>query len=221
MTDAATPRRRNASTAGATKPIDLKREVDAYRARAGELRIVTVPPLLALAVDGHGDPNVADRFQHAVGALFPLAYALKLASKARGSDFTVMPLEGSWWADDMASFTAERDKARWHWTLRIVVPGHVDAIALDAARAKVPTKRDLPALGDVRLDLLDEGLCMQTLHVGTFDDEAAVLAHMHDVAIPESGHRMTGRHHEIYLSDARRTAPERRRTILRQPIEPV
>lgn len=221
MTDATTPRRRRASAAGAATPLDLKREVDAYRARAGELRIVTVPPLTALAVDGRGDPNVADRFQHAVGALFPLAYALKFASKAEGRDFTVMPLEGLWWADDMASFTAERDKTRWQWTLRIVVPDHVDPVALDAARATVSGKRDLPALGDVRLDLLDEGLCMQTLHVGAFDDEAAVLAHMHDVAIPESGHRMTGRHHEIYLSDARRTPPERRRTILRQPIEPL
>lgn len=203
------------------KPLDLKREVDAYRVRAGELRIVDVPPLTGLAIDGHGDPNVAGRFQQAVGALYPLAYGLKFASKAAGRDFTVMPLEGLWWADDMASFTAERDKSRWHWTLRIVVPDHVDAAALDTARTSVAAKHDLPALADVRLDVLDEGRCMQTLHVGAFDDEAAVLSHMHDVAIPDGGYRMTGRHHEIYLSDARRTPPERRRTILRQPIAPA
>lgn len=205
----------------ASKPLDLKREVDAYRARARQLRVVEVPPLLGLAIDGHGDPNTAERFQQAVAALYPLAYSLKFASKADGRDFTVMPLEGLWWADDMASFTHERDKARWHWTLRIVVPDHVDDAALDAARAKVAAKHDLTALPDVRLETLVEGLCMQTLHVGAFDDEAAVLAHLHDVAIPDGGFRMTGRHHEIYLSDARHTPPERRRTILRQPIAPV
>lgn len=203
------------------QPLDLAREVDAYLARVGQLRVVEVPPLLGLAIDGHGDPNTADRFQEAVAALYPLAYALKFASKAEGRDFRVMPLEGLWWADDMASFTAQRDKRRWHWTLRIVVPDHVDGAALEAARAKVAARHELAALPDVRLEVLDEGLCMQTLHVGAFDDEAGVLAHLHDVAIPEAGYRMTGRHHEIYLSDARRTPPERRRTILRQPIEPA
>ncbi|QCR20881.1 GyrI-like domain-containing protein [Agrococcus sp. SGAir0287] len=204
-----------------SRPRDLKRELDAYRAREGELRILDVPPLTALSIDGHGDPNATERFGLAVGALFPLAYALKQAARREGRDFVVMPLEGLWWADDMAAFTHERDKARWHWTLLIVVPEHVDRDALDQARAKVERRRAAPTLGDVRLERLIEGRCMQTLHVGAFDDEAAVLAHMHDDAIPASGHRMTGRHHEIYLSDARRTPPERRRTILRQPIAPI
>lgn len=101
----------------------------------------------------------------------------------------------------------------------ILVPEWVPAAAFEAAIARLP---DPPArLGDVRLETLSEGTCVQTLHVGAFDDEGPVLARLHDEILPARGLRPTGRHHEIYLSDFRRVPPERRRTILRQPVAPA
>src|SRR5690606_19899469 len=121
----------------------------------------------------------------------------------------VPPLEALWSAADLAAFTTRRDKSRWDWTLLLMVPEWVPAELF----ASVATP-------GIRLETLDEGLCVQTLHVGPFDDEAETLARMHDEFIPASGLRMTGRHHEIYLSDPRRTAPATLRTLLRQPVEP-
>jgi hypothetical protein len=198
--------------------VDHRKTLDAYRARQGELRVLDVPVLQYLMVDGHGDPN-GPAFAAAVEALYPLAYALKFASKRDlGRDYVVMPLEGLWWADDMAAFTAARDKSRWDWTLMIMTPGWIGAELLGAAVERVAAKGAPTRLADVRLETLVEGRCVQTLHVGSFDDEAGVLARMHGDFIPAQGLCMTGRHHEIYLSDFRRVPPGRRRTILRQPV---
>ena len=197
--------------------VDLKR-LDAYRAKQGELRIVDVPELQYLMLDGRGDPNGA-AFAEALEALYPLAYALKLASKRElGRDYAVMPLEGQWWADDMESFTVARDKASWQWTLLMLVPDWIDRAAFEVAVTAVAAKRAPARLADIRLESLAEGRCVQTLHVGAFDDEGPVLEQMHHEFIPAHGLRMTGRHHEIYLSDARRVEPAKRRTILRQPV---
>lgn len=206
-------------------PIDPKKTHDAYRAKRGEFRLVEVPPLQYLMVDGAGDPNTAKEYTDAVAALFPLAYTLKFAARAElDLDVVVMPLEGLWDAPDKESFTTKRDKSAWLWTMMIMVPGQVTpemfAAAVDKVEAKAAAKKEpLPALRSVRLETLDEGLSVQTLHVGSYDDEAPVLAELHDAFIPENGLRMTGRHHEIYLGDARRVAPDRLRTILRQPVE--
>jgi hypothetical protein len=206
--------------------VDLKRELPAYSARAGRFDVVTVPDLQYLMIDGHGDPNTSAEYRDAITTLFPVAYALKFFSKRElDRDYAVMPLEALWWADDMASFTTARDKSRWSWTALNLVPDwltaeHVDA-AVAATRAKGVAPAALQQLDALRLESLDEGLCVQTLHVGSYDDEAPVLARMHDEVIPSHGLTMTGRHHEIYLSDARRTAPEKLRTILRQPVARV
>lgn len=143
--------------------IDLKRELDAYRAQRDEVRFVDVPPLSYLAIDGHGDPN-GPAFAEAVAALYPLAYAVKMAStRELGRDFVVMPLEGLWSADDWSSFTDARDKTRWDWTLRILQPDWVDESMLEAARARTAAKGAAARLEDVRLERLDEGRCAQTL----------------------------------------------------------
>jgi hypothetical protein len=200
--------------------LDFKKSLDAYRARRGELRLVDVPELQYLMVDGSRDPNISPAYGEAIRALYPVAYALKFAAKRDlGRDHVVMPLEALWWADDMTAFTTSRDKARWHWTLMIMTPDWVGRPMLDAALEKVAAKGRPARLDDVRLESLAEGTCVQTLHVGPYDDEGPVLARMHDEFIPAHGLRMTGRHHEIYLSDARRVAPEKLRTILRQPVE--
>lgn len=198
---------------------DLKRTLDSYAARRGEIRLIEVPTLRYLAADGHGDPNTSPDYAAALEAVYPLAYTLKFASKRElGRDYVVPPLEGLWWADDPAAFTTRRDKNAWSWTLLLLVPDWLGAEHVDAARASVAAKKPEVDLGRVRLEVLDEGLCAQTLHVGSFDDEGPVLADLHDRFVPENGLVMTGRHHEIYLSDPRRTAPEKLRTILRQPV---
>ncbi|WP_288871552.1 GyrI-like domain-containing protein [uncultured Microbacterium sp.] len=204
--------------------IDPKKTIDAYRAKRGEFRVLDVPPLQYLMIDGSGDPNTAPAYAEAVSALFPLAYTLKFASRTElGIDTVVMPLEGLWHADDMESFTSRRDKSAWEWTLLLLVGDHVtrpmfaDAVETVARKAE-KKKEPLPALSRVRLETLAEGRCVQTLHVGPFDDEGPVLDEMHHRFIPENGLRMTGRHHEIYLSDVRRTDPAKLRTILRQPV---
>jgi hypothetical protein len=205
-----------------TDKIDFKKTLDAYQAARGRFRIMDLPDLQYLMVDGHGDPNTSPAFAGALEALYPVAYKLKFASKRDlGRDYVVPPLEGLWWAEDMETFTSARDKSRWDWTLMLMVPEWVtrDVFAGAVERAG---ERSRPArLDDIRLETLSEGRCVQTLHVGSFDDETAVLARLHHEFIPENDLRMVGRHHEIYLSDARRVAPEKRRTILRQPVESV
>jgi hypothetical protein len=195
---------------------DFKRQLDCYTAPRGSFAVVQVPPLTYLLVDGHGDPNDSPTYAEAVESIFTLAYRLKFFSKTElGQDYVVMPLEGLWWSEDMASFTLERDKSRWDWTLMNMVPdwitaGHLDAVRRGAARNGGADR--------VRLERYDEGLSVQTLHVGPFDDEAPVLAAMHADFLSAHALRMRGKHHEVYLSDPRRTAPARLRTILRQPV---
>lgn len=199
--------------------VDLKKSLDAYRARRGEFRVVDVPGLQYLMIDGHGDPNTSPDYAAALEALYPVAYALKFASKRElGRDYVVMPLEGLWWAADMDAFTVTRDKSRWDWTMMILTPDWIDRGLFGAAIERTRTTSAPSRLDDLRLAPLTEGRCVQTLHVGPFDAEADVLARMHGQFIPDNGFRMVGKHHEIYLSDPRRTSPERLRTILRQPV---
>jgi hypothetical protein len=201
-----------------TGKLDLKRELDAYRATRGELRLVDVPPLQYLMIDGHGDPNTAPAYREALEALYPLTYALKFASRRElGRDYVVMPLEGLWSAADMAAFTVARDKSRWDWTLLMLVLDWIERSMLDRAADAVRTKGAPARLEEIRLAPLEEGRCAQTLHVGTFDEEGPVLERMH-AWLDAQGLRKAGRHHEIYLSDPRRVEPARLRTILRQPV---
>lgn len=199
---------------------DFKKQVEAYTARRGTFSIVEVPALTYLMVDGHGDPDTSPAYEDAVRSIYRLAYPLKfLSAEELGRDYVVMPLEALWWSDDMASFTSARDRSRWDWTLLVMVPDWITPQHLDRARDAAAGRGGAPALGDVRLERYDEGLCVQTLHVGPYDDEGPTLEAMHDEFIPEHSLQMTGKHHEVYLSDPRRTAPPRLKTILRQPVE--
>ena len=199
--------------------IDFKRELDAYQARRGRFRIVQVPEMQYLMIDGHGDPNTSPAFGKAVAALYPVAYKLKFASKRDlGRDYVVMPLEGLWWAENMDAFTVSRDKSRWDWTLMIMVPDWIDQHTFAAAVEQAGAKGRPARLGDVRLESLSEGRCVQTLHLGSYDDEGPTLERLHGEFLPANGLVPSGRHHEIYLSDARKVEPARLRTILRQPV---
>lgn len=204
-----------------TEKIDSKKTLDSYRAQRGRFRVVDLPPMQYLMIDGHGDPNTSPAYPEALAALYPVAYTMKFTSKNQlGRDYVVPPLEGLWWADEMTAFTTARDKSRWQWTMMLLVPSWLDRATFDDAVAAAGRKAPPERLGDVRLESLAEGRCVQTLHIGSFDDEAEVLAELHDEFIPGNGLRLTGKHHEIYLSDVRRVAPEKMRTILRQPVLP-
>ncbi|MGO0605726.1 GyrI-like domain-containing protein [Brevibacterium linens] len=201
--------------------IDFKRSLPSLRAKQGRFDLIEVPESQYLMIDGHGDPNTSPDFASALKSLYPLAYGLKFFSKLElGRDYVVPPLEGLWWADEMAAFTSARDKSAWDFTLMLLVPDWLDAGHVDGVNGTVRAKGSAPRLGEIRFDALREGTCVQTLHIGPFDDEGPVLERMHADVIPEAGMTMAGKHHEIYLSDVRRTAPEKLRTILRQPVIP-
>lgn len=189
-----------------------------YSAKRAVWTEVDVPALPYLAVDGHGDPNTASAYEDAISALYTTGYSIRSALKARtGITFTVGPLEGLWTSSDPTAFV-ERRKDEWRWTMLIPLPDdvtHTDvADGADIAAKKHPGRR--VDLVDHRV--LHEGRCLQTLHVGPYDDEGPALAQLHDEVMPSLGVTFTGPHHEVYLSDPRRSAPEKLRTILRQPI---
>jgi hypothetical protein len=199
--------------------LDLKKQwKPLYDAKAGVLAAVDVPPLMYLMVDGKGDPNTAESYAEAVEALYSLSYTLKFSLKKspRALDYGVMPLEGLWWADDPRVFH-EADKSAWKWTAMIVQPQFIAQSEVDAAFAEARRKKNPAALDRVRFETFTEGASAQVLHIGPFSAEGPLIQRMHDF-IHAAGKELHGKHHEIYLSDPRRTAPEKLKTILRQPM---
>ena len=196
---------------------DVKKERrDLYAPKPGDVGVVDVPEMRFLMVDGHGDPNTSVAYREAVEALYTTSYAVRAVLKARGRVHTVAPLEGLWSAEDWAAFRT-RDKGAWDWTMMIAQPDWTTPEVVDEAVAAARRKQ-VPALGLVRFERFTEGRSVQVLHVGRYDDEGPVLAHLHDEFLPANGLVPVGRHHEVYLSDARRTDPAKLRTILRQPV---
>jgi hypothetical protein len=200
--------------------IDFKKELKhLYRPTTKQFVVVDVPPMKFLMIDGHGDPNTAQEYQDAVEALYAVAYELKFMSKReQGMDYVVPPLEGLWWAEDMETFTIRRDKSAWNWTTMIMQPEWITQEMLEKALKQVERKKNLPALSRLRLETYHEGLSVQIMHIGSYDDEAPTIAKLHNEFIPENGYQEAGKHHEIYLSDPRKVAPEKLKIVLRQPI---
>lgn len=198
---------------------DVKRaRKELYSASAKDFTVVEVPVLRYLAVDGHGDPNTAPAYTEAIEALYSVAYTLKFESKkVLDRDFVVAPLEGLWRAADMAAFVT-RDKSAWDWTMMINQPDWITPEMVAAAIGVAGAKKVLPGLDRLSLLTLEEGTSVQILHVGSYDDEAPTLDRLHHEYLPAHGLTFNGDHHEIYLSDARRTAPAKLKTILRQPV---
>jgi hypothetical protein len=202
-----------------TMKTDFKKQIETYNAPRGRFEIVKVPAMQFLMIDGHGDPNTSKAYADALTTIYPVSYKLKFLSKNDlGRDYTVMPLEALWWSDDMDSFTAARDKSRWDWTVMIMTPEWITAEHFDTARNTVQRNGSAPDLDKIRLETFEESLAVQTLHIGPYDNEGSVLDAMHNDFIPAQSLHMTGKHHEVYLSDSRRTAPEKLKTILRQPV---
>lgn len=203
-----------------TAKYDVKRELKrCYAPRNTDWELLDIPELRFLAIDGHGDPNTSAAYRRAVEALYPVAYTVKFASKGNlGKDFVVGPLEGLWWADDMDDFLARR-KDNWRWRLLISVPDWITGDMIDDAKRTALAKKNLPAIADVRSETLREGTSAQALHIGSYDDETPILTRLHQEYLPANNLRETGLHHEVYLSDPRKTDPARLKTILRQPVE--
>jgi len=199
--------------------INMRKELKGlYGPSATGCSIVDAPPLRFLMVDGSGDPNTAPEFRHAMEALYGLSYTLKFMLKKRdkSTDYVVMPLEGLWWADDMSLFSLEA-KGTWRWTMMIAQPEHVTPELFAEAADELARKKNPPALAKARLDTYHEGLSAQVMHIGPYADERPTIEKIHRF-IEEQGYARRGKHHEIYLSDPSRTAPEKLRTIIRQPI---
>jgi hypothetical protein len=200
----------------ATK-VDFKRELRQLYSASREPHLLDVPVLNYLMIDGHGDPNTAAEYREAVEALFAISYAAKFIVKAApdGVDYGVLPLEGLWWTADMATFSTD-DKSAWDWTMLIMQPDLVTAEIFEQALAKTATK-GLAAQDRVRLERFSEGHSAQIMHVGPYATEQPTIERLHAFTV-DQGLQLRGKHHEIYLSDPRRSAPERMKTIIRQPV---
>ena len=182
---------------------------------------VTVPELNFLMIDGMGDPGTAKSYAEALECLYSVSYALKFASKKElEHDYVVPPLEGLWWADDPAAFVARR-RDEWRWAMMIMQPDWITEGMVTAAIETSGRKKELPALPGLRFDGLLEGLSLQIMHIGSFESEGPTLARLHNEYMPAHGLTFNGPHHEIYLGDPRKTAPEKLKTILRQPVKEV
>jgi hypothetical protein len=197
--------------------LDLKRELKAlYGPTKDKVTVVEVPELRYLMIDGQGDPNTSTRYREAIETLYPVAYTLKFMLKAEGLDMVVMPLEGLWWAADMGSFLSG-DRDAWCWTSMILQPDEVAPALVTKASEQARAKRNPPLIDELRLESYREGKAAQILHIGPYADEAPTIERLHR-HIEELGGELRGKHHEIYLSDPKRTAPEKLKTVIRQPF---
>jgi hypothetical protein len=187
-----------------------------YNPSISGFHIVDVPAMNYLSLDGQGDPNTSQEYQRAVESLYAISYAIKFSLKAQGFDYTIPPLEGLWWMEDMNQFTLA-NKDSWEWTMMIMQPEWVTSEWAEKTTGEVYRKKKLSLIRNVRFNSYDEGLSVQILYTGAYQNEAPTIAKLHEF-IKTNGYQTNGKHHEIYLSDIRRTSPEKLKTILRQPI---
>lgn len=198
--------------------INFKKEMKEFYRPPRKPVIVDVPPLQFIMINGKGYPGTSQEYQDAMQTLFPVAYTLRFAIKTAGIlDYKVMPLEGLWWAEDMDVFTIDDRPEEWLWTSMIMQPSQVTKDLFAEAVQTVKEKKNPTALSKIRLETYHEGLSVQVMHTGPFSEEGPVIENMHQFAF-DQGYELRGTHHEIYLSDFTRTAPEKLKTVIRQPI---
>ena len=205
---------------------DFKKEYKEFYMPKASPEIITVPRMNYLAVRGSGDPNEeGGAYQAAIELLYGLAFTIKMSKKGDHHmegyfDYVVPPLEGFWWQEGVAGVDYAH-KESFHWISVIRLPDFVkeDDFRWAVEEATKKKKRDFSR---VEFLSLEEGLCVQCMHIGLYDDEPATVAKMH-AFIGQQGYELdisdTRLHHEIYLSDARRVAPEKRKTVIRHPIK--
>lgn len=205
-------------TMGVFMKTDLKKELkDLYFPSTKAPTVVKVPKMNFLIIDGKGSPN-DNEYQQALEALFGVSYTLKFMLKKDGViDYVVMPLEGLWWTRGKSGLDLT-DKAHWEWTALMLQPEPVTKAHVDKAIDELRKKRNPAALSKIRFEPFDEGLAVQVMYIGPWADEKPTIEMLHAFA-KEKGYTLRGKHHEIYLSDPRRTAPEKLKTVIRQPVE--
>ncbi len=199
--------------------IDYKKELKhLFKPSTKQVEFVDVPQMNFLMIDGRGDPNTSPEYQDAVEALYGLSYAIKFMVKKGdlGIDYGVLPLEGLWWVEDMSQFSVE-DKDNWEWTMMIMQPDIVTPQLVQEAVEQVKKKKNPVALPKVRFEAYSEGKAAQVMHIGPFSEEGPTVEKVHKF-IEDEGCKRKGKHHEIYLSDIRKAAPEKWKTIIRQPM---
>jgi len=198
--------------------IDLKKMFkELYNPSAKKVAFVEVPGINFLMIDGMGDPK-APAFRQAAEALYTVSYTLKFMEKKKvgGIDYTVMPLEGLWWADDLSDFAAGNMES-WKWTVMIAQPDFISKDMVVEAVKQAGEKKELPALHLMRFETIREGHSAQIMHIGPYSAVAPTIQKVHDF-MKENNFTFAGKHHEIYLSDPRKTAPEKLKTVIRQPV---
>ena len=204
---------------------DFKKEYKEFYMPKDKPSIVTVPPMNYLAVRGHGDPNAEDgEYKEAISLLYGIAFTIKMSKKGSRQiegffDYVVPPLEGFWWQDGVSGVDYAR-KENFNWISVIRLPDFVTKADFDWAIEEA-TRKKKTDFSKVEFMQVDEALCVQCMHIGSYDDEPATVELMHQF-MSEQGYELdindTRRHHEIYLSDARKVAPEKLRIVIRHPI---
>ena len=195
--------------------LDLTKEYKTYYTAKTTPEIVEIEEGKFLTIEGKGAPG-GDEFQAKVGALYSLAYGIKMLMKREGKDFTVAKLEGLWWVDSDKPYT-EVPREEWRWKLLIRQPESVTSEIVEKARQEVIKKKEMELVNEVKFEKMKEGKCVQILHIGPYSTESESIAKMEKL-MKEKGLAYNGLHHEIYLSDPRKVAPEKMKTILRQPV---
>jgi len=206
------------------KKFDLRKEYKhLYLPSPKKIDVVEVPRFQFAMLDGEIEPGYAPAespgFQEGLTALYGISYTLKFAAKLRKEDpidYPVMALEGLWWVDE-GEFDIHHPEG-WKWTLMIMQPDLITIGMFHEALKQLRKKKgDQPNFSKLRLERFEEGLCIQTMHIGPYSEEPATLAKMKAFA-KENGYSFRGKHHEIYIGDPRKSAPEKLKTVLRYPI---
>ena len=204
--------------------LDMKKTLKhLYAPSAKAVGEVDVPPMNYLMIDGKGNPNTSKQYEQAVQALYNLAYAIRAICKDAGNIFTVMPLEGLWSFEHIETpdaFTVrDEDKDKFIWTMMILQPDFVTSEIVEQARDIVQSKKDVPErLNNIRFEAYHEGEAVQIMHIGSYSEEGPTVERLHR-HIETQGWALSGKHHEIYLSDPRKVAPEKLKTVIRQPFK--
>jgi hypothetical protein len=200
--------------------LDLKKILKPYYDAKPIPAFIELPAINFLMIDGAGNPNTSADYAEVLQTLYSVAYTLKFkVKKEMAIDYPVMALEGLWWGEDMNLFSAEK-KDDWLWTMMISTPDFVTSDLVEAAKAEAGKKKPLAALPRLRFEAFAEGLSAQLMHIGPYSAEAENIQRLHDF-IHANGYAFDGKcqkHHEIYLSDPRKAAPEKLKTIIRQPV---
>ena len=196
--------------------LDLVKEYKSYYKASNKPEIVEFEKILYLSIEGSGEP-AGEVFLKAIEALYPLAYGVKKICKSQEKDFGVPKLEGLWWVDSNKP-ALEVPRSEWYWKLLIRMPDFVTPEIIKAAKDEVVKKKGLSLIEEIKLEIIDENKCIQIMHIGPYSTEPETIEKM-DHFMKENSFAKNGLHHEIYLSDPRKTLPEKMKTILRQPVK--